>query len=70
MKDTVINSASDAFTLAINLAATAPTNEKAQECLKLAFDISSKLDPKELGLCFMAAAVVTEFENQPLEGRN
>ena len=61
-KEIEINSASDAFTLAIHLAATAPSNDKAKECLKYAFDIASKLDPKEIGLCFMSAAVVTEME--------
>ena len=42
-----INNASDAFTLAIHLAATAPSNDKAKECLQYAFDIASKLDPKK-----------------------
>ena len=61
-KEIEINSASDAFTLAIHLAATAPSNDNAKECVKYAFDIASKLDPKEIGLCFMSAAVVTEME--------
>ena len=61
-KEIQINNASDAFTLAIHLAATAPSNDKAKECLQYAFDIASKLDPKEIGLCFISAAVVTEME--------
>ena len=52
-KEIKINSASDAFTLAIHLAATAPSNDKAKECLQYAFDIASKLNPNEIGVCFM-----------------
>lgn len=62
-KEIEINSASDAFTLAIHLAATAPSNDKAKECLQYAFDIASKLNPKEIGLCFMSAAIVAEMES-------
>ena len=40
-KEIKINSASDAFSLAIHLAATAPSNDKAKECLEYAKNIKN-----------------------------
>tara|TARA_R100001377_G_scaffold64722_1_gene40232 strand:- start:894 stop:1100 length:207 start_codon:yes stop_codon:yes gene_type:complete len=59
MEDLKTNS--DALTLALTLALTAPTEIKAKECIKYAEMIASKMTEKEVAICQKAAKCVTEY---------
>ena len=53
-----------ALTLALVLAATAPSEEKAEEVKKMATDIANHLNDKQVDLCMKAAEVVLQHQRE------
>lgn len=53
---------SDALTLALKLAIQAPTDSKAEECIRLAQDIASTMTPEQVNVCKMAAQCAVQYE--------
>jgi len=50
-----IDNHKDALTLALQLAVTASTDEKAQECLDMAKEFASRMPRKDVQICMAAA---------------
>jgi hypothetical protein len=53
-----------ALTLALVLAATAPSEEKVEVAKKMATDIANQLNDKQVDLCMKAAEVVLQHQRE------
>ena len=53
--EAIIDTPEAALTLALKLAIQAPTDLKAEECIKIAEAIASTMEPKQVEICKMAA---------------
>jgi hypothetical protein len=63
----MITSKQDALVTALALAITAPTDEKADECIKMADEFSSQMDRKDVELAMKTVLdkLVESLEGQP-----
>ena len=59
-----IETVEQALTLAIKLAIQAPTDEKANECIKMAESFASKMTEKDVDLCQKAALAAIQYEEE------
>lgn len=51
-----------ALTLALKLAIQAPTDQQADDCIKIAEKIAARMTLKEVNICKMAAQAAVEYE--------
>jgi hypothetical protein len=63
----MITSKQQALEVALTLAITAPTDEKADECIKMADEFSSQMDRKDVELAMKTVLdkLVESLEGQP-----
>lgn len=63
----MITSKQQALEVALTLAITAPTDEKADECIKIADEFSSQMDRKDVELAMKTVLdkLVESLEGQP-----
>ena len=60
--EAIVDTPEAALTLALKLAIQAPTDLRAEECIKVAELIASTMEPKQIEICKMAAEAAVEYE--------
>ena len=64
MQNIEITNHGDALTVALILAATAPSDEQSKEAAQLAESLANGMTKKQVEICKMAAEVAIEYEKR------